>query len=230
MTRLSCIILTTSLMLALAQQTAVAGGLALSSYGVRMHAQVRSIKDIRNARVVKQKWDQSCGSAALSTLLTYYLDIPTAETAIIGDMVRHGDPLRVRQRGGFSLLDLKRYVQRQGYKSQGFGRMSLDELADYNTPAIVPIKTHGYDHFVIFIARFGDRVVLADPAYGNLTLGTARFEAIWQNGIAFMVFTGAVGPAPQRPAPDLRLPVALLSPLERDLRGMGPVPPVRVGR
>lgn len=227
MKRLTWIVL--AVLLALAQQVAVAG-LALSSYGVRVHTQVRSLKDIRNSRVVKQKWDQSCGSAALSTLLTYYLGIPTAETTIIGDMVRHGDPLRVRQRGGFSLLDLKRYVNRQGYKSQGFGRMSLGELARYNTPAIVPIKTHGYDHFVIFIARFGDRVVLADPAYGNLTLGTERFEAIWQNGIAFMVFKGAVGPARQTPAPDAHLPVALLSPLERDLRGMGPVPAVRVGR
>jgi len=227
MKRICCFALAATL--SLMQHTALAG-IALNSYGVRLHAQVRSLYDIRHARVVQQKWDQSCGSAALSTLLTYYLDIPTDETSIIGDMVRYGDPLRVRQRGGFSLLDLKRYVQRKGYNSQGYGRLSLSELAEYNTPAIVPIKTHGYDHFVIFISLVGDRVVVADPAYGNLTLTTWQFERIWQNGIAFMVFRGDAQPARMPPEPDPMLPITQLSSVERSLRGMGPVPSVRVGR
>jgi uncharacterized protein len=202
----------------------------LTSYGVRLHAQVRSLYEIRHARVVQQKWDQSCGSAALSTLLTYYLDTPTDETSIIGDLIRHGDPLRVRQRGGFSLLDLKRFVQRHGYRSRGYGRLSLPELAAFKTAAIVPIKTHGYDHFVIFVSLIGDRVVLADPAYGNMSLTARQFGRIWQNGIAFMVFRGEVRPAEEAPAPDPQLPIPQLSSVERSLRGLGPVPPVRVGR
>jgi len=198
--------------------------------GVRSPAQVRSLQEIRFARVVQQKWDQSCASAALSTLLTYYLDNPTDETAIISDMVRYGDPLQVRQRGGFSLLDLKRYAQRHDYVSQGYGRLTLLELAEFKTPAIVPIRVRGYDHFVLFITLVGDRVVLADPAFGNLTLTARQFERVWQNGIAFLVFKGAIQPAEKAPEPDPNLPVSQPHNVERALRGMGPVPPTSAGR
>lgn len=202
----------------------------VQSYGVRLQTRVKSIQEIRHDRVVLQKWDKSCGAAALSTLLTFYLDIPVNETAIIGNMVRHGDPLRVRRRGGFSLLDLKRYVQRQGYQGQGYGGMSLAELVQFKTPAIVPIRTHGYDHFVIFVAQSRDRVVLADPAFGNLTLTARQFERVWQNGIAFMVFRDEVRAAQTTPLTDPRLPIPQLSSVERVWRGMGPVPATRVGR
>lgn len=208
----------------------VSADVALSSYGVRLHARVKSLYEIRNHHVVLQRWDQSCGSAALSTLLTYYLGIPTNETTIISDIVRHGDPLRVRQRGGFSLLDLKRYAQRHGYRAWGYGRLSLTELAEFKTAAIVPIKTHGYDHFVLFVTRVGNRVVLADPAYGNMTLTTRQFERVWQNGIAFMVFRGDARRAQEAPQPEPLLPIPALSIVGRGLRGMGPVPASRVGR
>lgn len=223
MKRVCCLML--AAMLAALHQSAVAD-LALKSYGVRMRTQVKSLYEMRHAGIVQQKWDQSCGSAALSTLLTYYLDIPVDETAIIGDMVRYGDPLRVRQRGGFSLLDLKRYVQRRGYQSAGYGRLSVEELKEFNSPAIVPIKTRGYDHFVIFAGIVGDRVVIADPAYGNASLTIRQFQRLWQNGIALFVFKDGVRTAESHVLP----PIPQLSKVERVLRGMGPVPATRVGR
>jgi len=227
MSRLSALILVASL--AAPGWTAWAGP-TLTREGVRLRAPVKSLQEIRFAHVVRQKWDQSCASAALSTLLTYYLGRPTDETVIAGEIVRYGDPLRVRQRGGFSLLDLKRYAQRHGLRSQGYGRMSLAELAGFRTPAIVPIRTRTYDHFVIFVALVGDRVVIADPAYGNMTLTTRQFERVWQNGVAFMVFKGAIQPADRAPEPIALLPVVQLSGVARVMRGMGPVPATRVGR
>lgn len=212
-------------LLATLHQTVCADA-TLSSHGVRMRAQVKSLYAMRYANVVKQKWDQSCGSAALSTLLTYYLDAPVDETSIIGDMVRHGDPLRVRQRGGFSLLDLKRYAQRRGYDSAGYGRLSVKELAEFNAPAIVPIKTRGYDHFVVFAGVVGDRVMIADPAYGNATLTIRQFQRLWQNGIALFVRKDGGRTA----GPGHLPPIPRMSAVERALRGMGPVPASRVGR
>lgn len=208
----------------------VFGEPTLTTGGVRLRSPVKSMQEMRFAGVVRQKWDQSCASAALSTVLTHYLDSPADETVIAAEMVRYGDPLRVRQRGGFSLLDLKNYAQRHGYRSRGYGRMSLEELSAFRTPAIVPIRTRGYDHFVIFVALIEDRVVLADPAYGNVTLTYRQFERVWQNGVAFMVFKGAIHPAEQVPEPSALLPVARLSGVARALRGMGPVPATRVGR
>jgi hypothetical protein len=223
MKRVCCLVF--AALLAALHQSAVAD-LALKSYGVRVNTQVKSLYEMRHAGIVQQKWDQSCGSAALSTLLTYYLDTPVDETAIIGDMVRYGDPLRVRQRGGFSLLDLKRYVQRRGYQSAGYGRLSVEELQAFNSPAIVPIKTRGYDHFVIFAGIIGDRVVIADPAYGNASLTIRQFRRLWQNGIALFVFKDGARTADAHALP----PIPQLSTVERVLRGLGPVPATRVGR
>ena len=193
---------------------------------------VQSLYQIRQARLVRQEWDQSCGSAALATLLTHHLDVPTTEAAIISDVVRHGDPLRVRQRQGFSLLDLKRYVERRGMVGRGYGRMSLVELAAFKSAAIIPVRTHGYDHFVVFIGRVGDRVVLADPAFGNMTVTVDRFERIWQNGIAFMVFHREedIEAGARRVDIDHRLPIPQMPVIADALRGTGPLPSTRIGR
>ena len=65
--------------------------------------------------------------------------------------------------------------------------MSIEELADLKIPAIVPIRSKGVDHFVVVRGVFGDRVVLADPAFGNMTIKAGKFQEIWKQGIAFIV-------------------------------------------
>jgi len=40
-------------------------------------------------------------------------------------------------------------------------------------PIMVPLSLHGYNHFVVFRGRRGDRVLIADPAWGNRTLRVA---------------------------------------------------------
>jgi len=39
--------------------------------GIRVHKSVRTLKDLRDENVVKQRYDYSCGSAALATLLQF---------------------------------------------------------------------------------------------------------------------------------------------------------------
>jgi predicted double-glycine peptidase len=95
--------------------------------------------------------------------------------------------VKVRALGGFSLLDLKHFVQARGYGAEGFSEMTLEELADLKIPAIVPIHSKGVDHFVIVRGVFGDRVVLADPAFGNMTMKTGQFQSVWKQGIVFIV-------------------------------------------
>jgi predicted double-glycine peptidase len=148
---------------------------------------VRTLKEMRDEQVVRQKWDMTCGAAAISTLLTYNFKDRTPETAVVAWILRRTDPVKVQARGGFSLLDLKHFVQARGYRAEGFSDMSLEELANLKGPAIVPIHSKGVDHFVIVRGVFGDRVVLADPAFGNMTMKAAQFLAVWKNGIAFLV-------------------------------------------
>ena len=44
---------------------------AINQDGTRATKIVRTLKDIRDDQVVRQKWDMTCGAAAISTLLTY---------------------------------------------------------------------------------------------------------------------------------------------------------------
>jgi predicted double-glycine peptidase len=160
---------------------------AIDQAETRATKTVRTLKEMRDEQVVRQKWDMTCGAAAVSTLLTYDFKDRTSETAVVTWILRRTDPVKVQARKGFSLLDLKHFVQARGYGAEGFSEMSLEELADLKMPAIVPIRSKGVDHFVIVRGVFGDRVVLADPAFGNMTLKARKFQEIWKQGIVFIV-------------------------------------------
>lgn len=183
-------------------QSVSAQGVVINSGGSRITKRVRSLQEMRQANLVRQKWDLSCGSAALSTLLTYHLKDPVPETAIIVWILRRTDPVRIQSRGGFSLLDLKRFVQARGYDAEGYADLSLQDLLDLRRPAIVPVRVKGFDHFVVFRGVIGDRVVLADPAFGNLTMKDTHFLDVWKNGIGFVVLPGKLQRAANDMAPN----------------------------
>jgi uncharacterized protein len=147
---------------------------------------VLSLAEIRHATVVTQRWDLSCGAAAIATLLTYDMGDPVTERAAAEAMLGRTDPLQVRVQGGFSLLDLQEYAESRGYQAEGYRLVSLDDLVAM-APAIIPIDAHGYDHFVVFRGVSGDRVFLADPAFGRRTMSTATFVRAWKLKVAFVV-------------------------------------------
>lgn len=143
---------------------------------------VTSLLEVRQDRVVVQKWDVSCGAAALATLLNYQHGDPVPEGEIARALLQRpeylANPSLVRVQQGFSLLDLKRYVDKRGYNGIGYPRLMLQDLIKH-APIIVSLNLHGYNHFVVFRGLRGDRVLLADPAWGNRTLRVERFEKAW---------------------------------------------------
>lgn len=165
---------------------------------------VRSMLEMRREGVVVQQWDLSCGAAALATLLNYQHDDLVTEREIASGLIARGEylanPQIVRYRQGFSFLDLKRYVDARGYRGAGYGRLTLEQL-EALAPAITPVDFNGYRHFVIFRGVRGDRVLLADPAYGNRTMPARRFIRVWIDDaalgrVAFVVRRGDGAPAP----------------------------------
>jgi predicted double-glycine peptidase len=165
---------------ALAQNTGEAAG-------VRGSKNIRSLKEIRGEGVTRQKWDMSCGAAALSTVLTYDFKDPTPETAIVVWILHRVDPVRVRARGGFSLLDLKHFAEARGYHADGFSGMTLEDLAMEKTSVITPIRAKGVDHFVVVKGIVGGHVFMADPAFGNMTMRVDQFQSLWKSGIVFVI-------------------------------------------
>ncbi len=159
---------------------------------------IRSMLEIRQEGVVKQGWDLSCGAAALSTVLTFTYGDPVSELDIIRAMLRQTTPERIRSRHGFSLLDLKRFALARGYAADGYGRLDLAGLARL-APAIVPISIGDLNHFVVVRGIAQDRVMLADPGFGNRTMTLERFEGLWPSRIAFVVRRRSQGGAASHP-------------------------------
>lgn len=118
--------------------------------------------------VTRQAYDYSCGSAALTTLLDYFLGRNLQERQVMEGLLRFGEAEKIVERRGFSLLDMKRFVTALGYKSGGF-RASFSDLESLENPAIVPIHYAGFKHFVVVRDVYNDHVFVADPALGNIS-------------------------------------------------------------
>lgn len=149
-------------------------------------APVRSLLELRTAGVVLQQWDTSCGAAAVATVLTYAFDDPVTEEAAARAMLRNTDPLRVRLRGGFSLLDLKRFVEGRGYAAAGYRGLGLEPLMRLRSP-IVPIEERGAPHFVVVRGLQDGHIELADPAFGNRRMPVEDFLQAWKGGVGLVV-------------------------------------------
>ncbi|MCB9966237.1 MAG: peptidase C39 [Geminicoccaceae bacterium] len=156
--------------------------LGASTPGLAAAQSVRSVGELRRHQVVIQEFDISCAAAALATLLTYQHGDPVTEREIALGLIDRPEyienPALIRLRQGFSLLDLKRFVDGRGYEGIGFGQLTYDDLFE-RAPIIVPLDLHGFRHFVIFRGELGGSVLLADPAYGNRTMSRERFERAW---------------------------------------------------
>src|SRR5258706_4467980 len=136
---------------------------------------VRSLLEIRQANVIIQQWDVSCGAAALATLLTYHHGDPVSERTVAQAMLGKTDPLRVKVRRGFSLLDLKRYAEARGFQADGYAGLSLADLEELG-PAIVAVKLDGYPPFLGFRARGAERVVICAPALRDAGVRGGAFQ------------------------------------------------------
>lgn len=143
---------------------------------------VKSVEDQKFATVVRQKYDFSCGSAALATLLRYHYGLDQNEEATFRGMWAAGDRAQIR-RVGFSLLDMKRHLAKLGYRADGF-QVKLPDIEKAGVPGIALININGYKHFVVVKGLSPTEVLVGDPALGLKTMSATEFAKAW-NGIYF---------------------------------------------
>jgi uncharacterized protein len=149
---------------------------------------VISWRDIPFRTVVRQQYDYSCGSAALATLLRFHYGLDVGESQIFRSMYEHGDQAKIRK-VGFSLLDMKQYLARQGMAADGYrGGPSLLEAT--TTPAIAVVSIGPYKHFVVIKGVRPGQVLVGDPALGLKIYSEKDFLKMW-GGILFWIHDGA---------------------------------------
>ncbi len=153
--------------------------------GGQVMVETSSVLTQKFQNIVPQEYDFSCGAAAVATLLTYHYGVETTEEEVFKAMFAVGDPDKIKAQG-FSLLDLKRYLEARGLRANGFS-VTLDELQREGVPAIQLINLRGYFHFVVIKGINDEEVLVGDPALGIGKYSRAEFERMRANDIAFVI-------------------------------------------
>ena len=131
---------------------------------------IKTWKEMRDAQVVKQDLDYSCGASSLSTILTYFYQQPITEQQILTDMNLTSMMA--------SFQDLANVSQKYGFTAKGIAT-NYDTLKKLKIPAIVYLNHKRSDHFSVIKSINDTHIVLADSSWGNRTLTRSQFEAMW---------------------------------------------------
>lgn len=154
---------------------------------------IKPLQYFKDKDIIKQKFDFSCGSAATSTLLKYYLNLDLSEEQIVNGLFQVGDVKKIIERKGFSLLDIKKLMEALGFSASGY-KTDLIGLVSLQKPAIVAIKIGNYKHFVVFRGIYKGRVFLSDPAFGHTLLSVEDFQKMWINNVALVISSNNSNP------------------------------------
>ena len=95
------------------------------------------------------------------------------------------DPEVVKERG-FSLLDIKRYVESLGMRGRGY-RVDENRLRSLRVPSLVLMDVNGFRHFVVLKQVRGDLVEIGDPILGNRVMPLPDFLEAWPSRAVFVV-------------------------------------------
>lgn len=192
---------------------AAAGDVMVTAGGFNARVPVKSMAARKTETVVRQQYDFSCGSAAVATLLTNHYGVHTTETDAFRAMWEVGEKDRIRKLG-FSLLEMKRYLESLGMKADGF-RLTLDRVQEIGVPGIALIDVKGYRHFVVIKGITDRQVLIGDPSKGLITKPRNEFEKHWDGVILFIRSDVAKGKSGFNRVADWRL--APSAPFDRPL-------------
>lgn len=140
-------------------------------------AQVRSREALRFEFVDEQRWDASCGYAALATLVRRYRGRPVNEESLLAQSLPGGTGQTVLK---VSLAELVRLARSLGLVTRAW-KTGFEQLAPLLAMSR-PLLVH-YDrpqgHFALVLDAGPQGVVTGDPARGLELLTREQFLARW---------------------------------------------------
>ncbi len=132
---------------------------------------VKSWKDLRDANVVKQDLDYSCGAASVATIMNGFYGFEVTEEALLEAMDKDG---------AASFTDLASVVKPHGLKGVGVA-LNFEQLRKLKTPAIAYLRYRDDDHFSVIRGVGADgSVQLADSSWGNRRFTQRQFLDMWE--------------------------------------------------
>ncbi|MCH5336806.1 MAG: C39 family peptidase [Campylobacter sp.] len=148
---------------------------------------VKSYQELKNQKVIRQNYEESCGASSLATLINILDDKNLSELELLKTLSEkelYTDML--------SFADLIDGVKKLGYKAKSYkiDKESLDKLT--NIPMLVKIEDDPrFPHFVVIINHKGGFLQVLDPSYGEYISSKREFFSVWdrynQGGYALVV-------------------------------------------
>ncbi len=160
-------------------QPLYSGTVPIIKDGVAIKKSVKSWTEFRDEDVIKQKYDFSCGSSSLATILKYFFNEDIEEKEILEYLLKarglEGEKKLTKEDIALSFKDLQEYADKRGYKAAGLA-MPLESLKDLKVPAIVYLEIRQYEHFSVYKGMNDKFVYLADPSFGNMKMRIEKFK------------------------------------------------------
>lgn len=150
---------------------------------------VWSFKEIKERRIVMQKYDYSCGAAVLATVIKYYWDDDVDEAYFLTMLPRlklSEKEMKDRIENGLTLTDLRNLVNLAGYQAS-MAKVKFEELAQGKVPVVVGVTVRKHEHFVVFRGADDRYAYLADPIRGNVRTPICDFLEQWQKNAILVV-------------------------------------------
>ena len=160
--------------------------LPIGPTGAGLSISVTPEKALRRHGISMQKFDYSCGSAALTTLLNQQINMSLSEEDAIEGLLTFGEKDKIIAGRRFSLLDMKRYLASIGISSGGYSA-GIEDIPDIPAPAIISIVIKGFKHFVVFQGITEGHIILSDPAFGNMSITLTKFKKLWEQRVFFTI-------------------------------------------
>lgn len=132
---------------------------------------VKSLQEIHDQNVQRQKFEESCGAASLATLLNLFGIKQYQEQDILRQLNQKTDML--------SFQELQRAAVSLGYDTRGF-KLTREVLEKTSYPLLVRIENDPrFPHFVVIINFQGDFLKVFDPNFGEYISTKKEFYSIW---------------------------------------------------
>lgn len=135
-----------------------------------IEVKAKTWKVLRDAQIVKQDKDYSCGAASMATLLNAFYNQSFTEIELLKAMDK-GD-------GRASFDDMAKALPKFGFRGAGYA-LSFEQLSKLKIPTIVYLKHRKDDHFSVLRGIDKNTVWLADPSLGNRTYSKSQFLQMW---------------------------------------------------
>jgi predicted double-glycine peptidase len=156
---------------------------------------VRTWQGIRNANIVMQQKDYSCGAATLATIVRYFWGDDVTENDFLDAITKRLTKAEMddRVKNGLSMTDMRRAAVDKGYLAV-MGRRTITQLMEATVPVIVRIKHEEHEHFVVLRGFSQGWVYIADPIRGNLRIPVSQFKKEWTDEIVLVVAKRGITP------------------------------------